>query len=122
MTATHQWQEHIPTAAVDRYAEQMRTDFNVPGLVVAIVKDDAIVMAKGLRAAPALLESAVGLELKDILVRKKIFLDFHEEQLTRSKSGRTFGQAPLPLLLLLNSLELFVCGSSGTPFCQAFVW
>ena len=46
-----------------------------------------------------------------MLVSKQIFLDFHEEQLTRSKSGRTFGQAPLPLLLLLNSLEHFVRGS-----------
>ncbi len=33
--------------AIDRYAEKVCNDFNVPGLAVAIVKDGRVVMAKG---------------------------------------------------------------------------
>ena len=40
-------EESIPVSTIDRYANQVRNDFNVPGLAVAIVKDDAVVLAKG---------------------------------------------------------------------------
>ena len=81
-----------------------------------------ISVAKGLRAALAFLERAAGLELKDRLVSKQLFVNFYEEQLTRSMPGRILGQAPRPLLVLLGSLEFFVRGSSGSPFCRAFAW
>ena len=32
---------------IDAYAEKVRTDWNVPGFAIAIVKDDKIVFAKG---------------------------------------------------------------------------
>ena len=81
-----------------------------------------ISVAKGLRAALAFLERAAGLELKDRLVSKQLFVNFYEEQLTRLMPGRILGQAPRPLLMLLGSLEFFVHGSSGSPFCRAFAW
>ncbi len=34
-------------STIDQYAEQVCADFDVPGLAVAIVKDDAIILAKG---------------------------------------------------------------------------
>ena len=34
-------------ADFDTYAEQARQDWNVPGMAVAIVKDDTVVFAKG---------------------------------------------------------------------------
>ncbi|MDQ3181821.1 MAG: serine hydrolase [Acidobacteriota bacterium] len=32
---------------IDAYAEKTRTDWNVPGMAIAIVKDDKVVFAKG---------------------------------------------------------------------------
>jgi CubicO group peptidase (beta-lactamase class C family) len=32
---------------IDAYAEKTRADWNVPGIAVAIVKDDKVVFAKG---------------------------------------------------------------------------
>lgn len=40
-------QEKIPIPAIDRYAEKVCNDFNIPGLAVAIIKDDRVVMASG---------------------------------------------------------------------------
>ncbi|MCP4417732.1 MAG: serine hydrolase [Chloroflexi bacterium] len=40
-------EESVPVSTIDQYANQVRNDFNVPGLAVAIVKDDTIVLAKG---------------------------------------------------------------------------
>ena len=39
--------ELIASSAVDYYAELIRADYNVPGLALAIVKDDTILLAKG---------------------------------------------------------------------------
>jgi len=39
--------ENISISTIDRYAGQVCNDFNVPGLAVAIVKDDTIVLVKG---------------------------------------------------------------------------
>ena len=39
--------EDILLSKIDRFAEQLRDDFDVPGLAVAIVKDDDLVLAKG---------------------------------------------------------------------------